>query len=179
MRYSCIVAMDAQRGIGADGKIPWQLPGDFKYFHEVTTGKHDDGTRNVAIMGRKTWDSLSEEHKPLPARTNIVISRNADLDLPEGAMRASSLDDALTQAAGLENAGEVFVIGGGEIFRDAIHRSECARLYITEIQNEFDCDTHFPEIPEDFVERRIIGERMEHDIAYCFLIYERNGHAKS
>jgi dihydrofolate reductase len=129
-RVTLLVAMDRERGIGVDNRLPWHLPEDLAHFKRVTTG-------HAIIMGRKTFDSIG---RPLPNRRNIVITRDPAWRR-EGVEAASSLEAALALAAG--NA-EVFVIGGAEIFRLALPLAQ--RMVVTEIDGRFDCDTFFPEI---------------------------------
>ena len=118
----------AQNGvIGKGGAIPWRLPDDLKRFKRLTVGK-------AVVMGRKTWDSLPR--KPLSDRVNIVITRKRDWRA-EGAIAAASLDDALAKAG--EN--EVMVIGGAEIYRQALPRA--GRIELTEIDSAFEGDAHF------------------------------------
>jgi dihydrofolate reductase len=121
-----IIAAVARNGvIGRNGALPWRLPADLKHFKSVTMGK-------PVIMGRRTWESLG---KPLPGRMNIVVTSRRDLPVP----CAGSLDEALRLAA---SADEVFVIGGARLFAEALARA--SRLYLTEIDADFDGDTWFP-----------------------------------
>ncbi len=123
-----ILAMAENGVIGNKGAIPWRIADDMKRFKALTLGK-------PVVMGRKTWDSLPR--KPLPDRTNIVVTRRADWSAA-GAVTASSLDDALSKTDG---AAEVMVIGGGEIYRAALARA--GRIELTEVHGAFDGDAHF------------------------------------
>ena len=127
--------------IGAGGTMPWHLPEDLKHFKRTTSG-------SPVVMGRRTWESFPPRFRPLPGRTNIVITRDDTLELP-GAVRARSLPEALELAATEAGpAGTTWVIGGGSIYADAIEVAE--RLVVTEIDLEVDGDTLAPEIPADF-----------------------------
>ena len=165
--FSIIVAIDKFRGIGKAGAIPWHCSADLKHFAGVTTRTGDETKQNAVIMGRKTWESLPEKYRPLPRRLNIVISRNQDLVLPEGVMLASSLDQALRSG----DVEERFVIGGGQLFAEAITRPDCDKLYITEIDQAFDCDTFFPEIPKEFIVTEQSDWMEEGEIQYRFVTY--------
>ena len=132
---SIIVAMDINRGIGYNGDLLTFIPGDLPRFKKITSG-------HTVIMGRKTFDSLPKG--PLPNRRNIVISRNKILKI-DGATVVSSLDEALELCS---SSNEAFIIGGGEIYSQAINRVD--KLYITHIEKEFKADTFFPEIPSKF-----------------------------
>jgi dihydrofolate reductase len=123
-----VLAMAENGVIGKDGAIPWRLPDDLRRFKRLTIGK-------PVVMGRKTWDSLPR--KPLPERSNIVVTRQADW-AAQGAIRAASLDDALTKAGA---AVEVMVIGGGEIYREALPRAQ--RIELTRVHRAFDGEAHF------------------------------------
>src|SRR5262252_9100268 len=116
-RLSLIVAMAGNRVIGRDGQLPWRLPADQRRFKALTMGHH-------IIMGRKTWESIG---RPLPGRTSVVVTRNAQYAAP-GALLAASLPEALALA---QHDPEPFVIGGAEIFREALPFSN--RVYLTEV----------------------------------------------
>jgi dihydrofolate reductase len=124
-----IVAVDAQNGIGIANRLPWHLPEDLAHFKRTTSG-------HPIIMGRKTFDSIG---RPLPNRRNIVVTRNQAWR-HEGAEAVGSLEEA----AALMGGGEAFIIGGAQIFSEALPRVQ--RLIVTEIAKTFDCDTFFPEI---------------------------------
>ena len=127
--------------IGDGGTMPWHLPEDLKHFKRTTSG-------SPVVMGRRTWESFPPRFRPLPGRTNIVITRDDALDLP-GAVRARSLPEALELAATEAGpAGTTWVIGGGSIYADAIEVAE--QLVVTEIDLEVDGDTTAPEIPSAF-----------------------------
>lgn len=134
MILSIIVAMDRHRAIGRDNQLLWHLPQDLKRFKTLTT-------EHAIVMGRKTWESLP--NGALPNRRNVVISRS--LQKLVGAEVYASVDEALET---LKEESEVFVIGGGEIYRQTIERAD--RLYLTEVYGEFaGADTFFPEIKAD------------------------------
>ncbi len=137
MLISLIVAMAENRVIGRDGGMPWHLPGDLRYFKAVTLGK-------PVVMGRKTFESIG---KPLPGRPNVVITRDANY-APDGAWAVGSLDEGLKLAqrlAGEDGADEIMVIGGGQIYAEALDVAD--RVYLTEVHMSVDGDTVFPELP--------------------------------
>lgn len=117
--------------IGVDNAIPWRIPEDLKYFKAITMGK-------PIVMGRKTWDSFPK--KPLPGRTNIVITRDTDWRA-EGAVVAHSLDEALAKAES-ENPDEIAIIGGAEIYKLALPRAN--RIYLTEVHMDAAGDASMP-----------------------------------
>jgi dihydrofolate reductase len=133
MIVSLIAALDEERGIGKDGRVPWRLPADLARFKRLTMGR-------PVIMGRRTWESLP--NRPLPGRPNIVITRQPEY-AAAGAQIAPSLAAALQLALTYDTA-ETFIIGGGEIYAQAIRLAN--RLYLTRVQGRFQTDTRFPEI---------------------------------
>jgi len=129
-RVGLIWAEAADRVIGADGGMPWHVPEDLAHFKAITTG-------SPVVMGRKTWDSLPDRFRPLPGRRNIVVTRSEEW-AADGAERAASLDDALSRAG----HGRVWVIGGGELFRQAIAGAD--RIEVTELDLRVDGDAFAP-----------------------------------
>lgn len=156
---SIIVAIASNNTIGSANSMPWHLPEDFRHFKQVTMGK-------AVIMGRKTYESIG---RPLPGRRNIVITRNTALHI-EGCEMASSLDEAIALCNPTE---ENFIIGGGEIYRQAMPLAD--KLYITHIAAEFEGDTRFPTIGPEWKEiareEFPCGEKFPHPFA--FVDYER------
>ncbi|MGQ0511805.1 MAG: dihydrofolate reductase [Betaproteobacteria bacterium] len=124
-----VAAVAANGVIGVEGRMPWRLPEDLRHFKALTLG-------HPVIMGRRTWESIG---KPLPGRENIVVTRRAGFDAP-GASVASSLGAALALCAG---EAVVFVIGGGELYREALPLAQ--GLVLTEIQRDYAGDTRFPD----------------------------------
>ena len=121
--------------IGDGGSIPWHLPEDLAHFRELTSGA-------TVVMGRKTWDSLPERFRPLPGRANVVVTRQDDWTA-EGAEGAGSVDEALRRHAGTA----VWVIGGGEIYRQALPFA--GRLEITDVDLDVAGDTRAPGLDTD------------------------------
>ncbi|WP_434513662.1 dihydrofolate reductase [Dechloromonas sp. ARDL1] len=137
-----IAAVARNRVIGKDNTLIWNIPEDMAHFKTLTAG-------HVVIMGRKTWESLPPRFRPLPGRRNIVISRQADYSAP-GAEVASSLQQALAIAS---NAEQAFIIGGEQIYRQAMDAAQ--RLEITRVDLAPEGDAWFPEIPAaDWLEQR-------------------------
>jgi dihydrofolate reductase len=133
-----IASVDRHRTIGSDNGLVWHEPEDQRWFRRQTLGC-------PVVMGRKTWDSLPLRFRPLPGRANIVVTRQAGWQA-EGALVAHGLDDALVlarQSAAASGAARVFVIGGGQLFADALPLAD--QLLLTEIDTELPGDTRFPE----------------------------------
>ncbi len=165
-----LIAVVARNGaIGRNQQLLWRLPEDMRHFRETTRGR-------PVIMGRKTWESLPTAFRPLPNRHNIVVSRNP-LYRPGGATAAASIEEAIRLAG---DAGEVFVIGGEELYRQTLPLAR--RLYLTEVAEDAAGDRFFPAIRP--AEWREIGRRAGNlptagnDApsgvpAFSFVIYER------
>lgn len=134
MIVSAIAALAANRVIGKDKDLPWHLPDDMKFFMQTTSGHH-------VIMGRRNYESLPAKYKPLPNRTNIVLTRQSDYEAP-GCIVMHDIASAIDHARRAGEA-ECFIIGGAEIYRLAMPYT--TRLYLTEIEAEVEGDTWFPE----------------------------------
>ena len=150
--FKAIAAMSANRVIGRDGSLPWRLPEDMKFFRAQTTG-------HPIVMGRKTWDSLG---RPLPNRRNIILSRT--MAAAEGAEVVRSVEEL--DALGLE--GDVYIIGGAEIYRLLMPR--CAAVYLTVLTAEAEGDAFFPPFEPEFPRMKVVQEL--NDIAQ-WRLYER------
>ena len=160
MILSAIAAMSENRVIGKDGGLPWRIPEDFKFFKDTTMG-------HIMLMGRKTFASMGV----LPGRLSVIISRQKDFQ-PEGAHVFSSIEEALTfcRTKTAEYGDEVFIVGGGDIYRQMMPITD--RIYLTEIHQPFQGDAHFPEFSaSEFKET----ERRHRDqpVPFDFVIYER------
>lgn len=157
-----LIAVVAQNGaIGRDNGLLWHLPEDLRHFRETTRGR-------AVIMGRRTWESLPEAFRPLPGRRNVVLTRDRDFTA-SGAVLAHTLADALTAAGD----GEVFVIGGAELYAQTLPAAQ--RLYLTEVAAAADGDAFFPAIDAAQwreIERREGGRGTP---AFDFVTYERSG----
>ena len=163
---SLIVATDRNNGIGINNALPWRLPEDLAFFKRITSG-------HTIIMGRKTFDSIG---RPLPNRRNIVVTRNPSWSHP-GTEAATSIDQAIASAIASASDGnvdgDVFIIGGAQIYIDAITRAD--RLIVTEIDAEFACDAFFPTIdPAQWqAESRETHHSESNGWDYSFVMYRR------
>jgi len=169
--FSVIVAADQARGIGKNGTLPWRLPGDMA-FYKRTTLQAAQGQQNAVIMGRKTFESIPAKFRPLKNRLNLVLTRNADYT-PEGAARVGSLEEALQYIAARTDIAHAFVIGGGELYRDALLHPACARVIITRVHATFDCDTGLAPFEHNFVLTHSDGPHTDDAARYTFETYER------
>ncbi|MBQ2364299.1 MAG: dihydrofolate reductase [Alistipes sp.] len=157
---SIIVAIAQNGTIGDKNSLLWHIKEDMRFFRTTTSG-------HAVIMGRKTFESLGS--KPLPKRTNIVITRQ-DVEF-EGALTAHSLEEAVAMAEGDD---EIFVIGGAQIYAEALKLAD--RMYITRVERDYEGDTAFPEI--DFSQWRLVGNERyergeEYESPFAFQTYDR------
>ena len=154
---SHIVAVSQNNVIGIQNKLPWNIPEDLKFFREKTRGR-------TVIMGRKTFESLGS---PLPQRLNIVISRS---QIFAGVIMAVNIDEAIEKAQKEKNPYEIFIIGGGEIYKQSLNKVQ--KIYLTRINKKYEGDAFYPEVPEDQFN---LVEKVEHkgDPDFSFLTYVR------
>ena len=164
MRISIIVAVADNGVIGRGGQLPWHLSDDLRRFKQLTMG-------HTIVMGRRTWESIG---RPLPGRRTVVVSRQRGYRIDaEGVHVATSLDDALlwAEAAGEE---EAFVVGGAELYREALSRAD--RLYVTRVHAEVEGDTSFPLFTLALwrlVSTEIHAADARNDHSFSFEVYER------
>lgn len=183
-RFAVVAAADRNLGIGRGGRLPWRLPREMRYFRELTCGELDawgrpdpdaSPTAPAVVMGRRTWESIPAPYRPLRGRHNVVVTRDPDYPVPSEVLRAGDLEEGLERAGeragapreGAAGGARIFVIGGAEIYRRAVELPACESIYLTRIDADFGCDTHFPPIDERAYElASIVDEVTEGDLAY-------------
>lgn len=145
MSFDVVVAADLDWGIGKSNALPWpKLKGDMAHFRRITSAC-EPGKINAVVMGRKTWISAEMNGAPLPKRLNVVITRTAALAVPSGVIVATSLDAAL-HATNAPNVETTFVIGGAEILREAFGHRDLRWVYLTRVQEHFQCEAQIPNL---------------------------------
>jgi dihydrofolate reductase len=165
MIISLIAALSKNRVIGKDNDLPWHLPDDMKYFMQTTKAHH-------VIMGRKNYQSIPEKFRPLPNRTNIVVTRQQNFDAPNCTV-VNSIEAAL-EIARNNNEHEVFIIGGAEIYNQGL--ASANKLYLTEIEAEINGDTYFPDFNKsEWREMSRVHHTTDerHKYAFDFVVYEK------
>ncbi len=166
MKFSLIAAIDSKNGIGVKNRLPWSIPEDLDFFNKMTTGNG----RNIVIMGKKTWESLPEKYRPLPRRINFVLTRDAEYKA-KGGIVASSIEDALERSLS-HHPDHVFIIGGANVYEQAIQDHRCDTLYITQVEGEHGCDAFFPKIDESVFEKAFESKsRTVNGVTYRFAKY--------
>ena len=167
MKVSLIVAVAENGVIGKDNDLIWYLPKDMRFFKETTMGHH-------VIMGRKNFESIPHKYRPLPDRTNIVITRQSEYKA-EGCIVVDSVEAALEIA---KNNGDIepFIIGGGQIYRIALEKNLVDKIYLTKVHHSFEGDTFFPELSSDWKEVNKTENKADekHKYNYDFITLERN-----
>ena len=160
MELKLIYARSRNGVIGRDGQLPWHLPADLVHFKQTTLGQ-------AVVMGRKTWDSLPERFRPLPGRTNIVITRQTDWHAP-GALVAHSLEQAMSLCPA---PGPLWVIGGAEIYAQALPLA--STVVVTEIDVEVQGDAHAPHLGDEWKEMSRQFHPNEGGLSYSFVTYTK------
>lgn len=167
MIVSLIVAVAENSAIGFNNDLIWHLPNDMKYFKETTLNHH-------IITGRKNYISIPEKYRPLASRTNIVLTHNSDFKA-DNCFIKHTLESAISFAK--ENGEtEVFIIGGGQIYQEALSKKLIDRMYITYVHETFDADTFFPDY--DLTDWKITKEEKhqtdeKHKHSYTFVVYQK------
>jgi dihydrofolate reductase len=161
MKLHLIYARARNGTIGKDNQMPWHLPEDLAHFKRVTLGQ-------PVIMGRKTWDSLPARFRPLPGRTNIVITRQVDWN-GEGASRAASIEEAMQLCGDVPDA---WIMGGAEIYRQAEPLASTA--VVTEIDAHFDGDAFAPELGAAWQEIQRESHVAANGLPFSFVTYQHN-----
>lgn len=167
MKISLIVAVDEQLGIGKNNDLMWHLPADMRFFKETTTG-------HIVVMGRKNYESIPERFRPLPNRENVVLSRSEGFKA-EGCKVFSSLQSCLEHFSS-ESERTVFIIGGGQIYREALEMNCVDEMLITHVQHTFDADVFFPAFEvSDWKKTILLDHSTDEKNAFAFTIarYEK------
>ena len=193
--FQIVVAATKQLGIGSNGVMPWSLKEDMAYFKKLTSTTRDSEKRNAVIMGRRTWESIPAKFRPLPGRLNLILSRSVGQEenlgaLSNGAKQSCKTDEtgvhmahSLTSAlewlaspVNCKGVESVFVIGGGQVYQEAIQSDLCTVIHLTSIDKEFHCDTFFPPIDTNTYKLWGASEPKTQDgVRFAFICYTRVG----
>ena len=166
MTVSLIVAVSENKVIGKDNDLAWHLPDDMKFFKDTTKGHY-------VIMGRKNYESIPHKFRPLPKRTNVIVTRQNNYKA-EGCLVVNSIEGALKLAHEAED-NEPFVIGGGQIYKHAIEHNLVDRVYLTRVHTEIDGDTYFEDLDDSWklVHADLHPSDDKHPFAFTFQTFER------
>ncbi|HET6992275.1 MAG TPA: dihydrofolate reductase [Bacteroidia bacterium] len=165
MKISIVVAASENNAIGKDNRLIWRLPDDMKFFKEKTVG-------HCVVTGRKNYESIPDKFRPLPERTNIVVTRSKNYHAP-GAIVVHSMKEAIAKAKELGET-DLCIIGGGEIYREFLPQTDI--IWLTRVHHEFEAHTFFPAL--DATQWKITWREEhqaddKHAYAFTFLKYER------
>ena len=166
MTTTIIAAIAENMVIGKDNDLIWDLPDDMQFFKDKTKGK-------TVIMGRKNYESIPPKYRPLPNRRNIVITRKTAYEAPNCEL-VNSIEQALDLA---RNEDEVFIIGGGQIYKLALEKQLVDKMYLTEIDASFDGDAFFPEFDKTEWNEQVIAfhdKDERHDSSFTFKEFRKN-----
>ena len=191
MSVNLIVAVDKYFGIAKDGNIPWYLPEDLKYFKDITTNYGDKSSKNVVVMGRKTWDTIPEKFRPLKGRINCILTKNQELISSDILMHYQNADQfnegphyffSIDQLLVKFRNNNIFIIGGKQIYEYILtkYKDRINKIFLTFIKKDFDCDlylhyidTNFKLISCDKKSKIITFNEKETKLNYEFLVYEK------
>ena len=165
-----IVATEMNLGIGRNGVMPWNIKGEMKHFTETTTKTSDPSRQNMMVMGKTTWYSIPENHRPLKNRKNVILTTNKEPD-QQGVTFCGSFEEAFALAD--DSVENIFIMGGASIYKQVIDKKLADGIFITRINKEYECDTFFPEIPSEYGEAVNLGGGEEDDVSYSYLFYSK------
>jgi dihydrofolate reductase len=168
MKVALIVAMDSEGGIGKNNDLMWHLPSDMRFFKEKTAGQ-------IVVMGRKNYDSIPEKYRPLPNRENVILTRNSSFEA-EGCKVFHSMEACLEHYKN-ETDRIVFIIGGGEIYRQALELNCVEEMFITHVDKVYDAETFFPKFDESKWYFSEIGSHEiddKHEASFRIMNYKRS-----
>lgn len=173
MIHVIVAIQNLDNGIGIGGDQPYSFKEDFENFQKLTLG-------GSVIMGRKTWEAIPEKFRPLKNRLNIVVTSNSEYPIPDSVIRASSYEEAKGLAKEHNPNGQIWNIGGGQLYEQALDDPETSKLFITEIEGVIECDTFFPDkFREKFQkkeESQVIRSQNridKEDYLFVFQVWER------
>ena len=167
MIVSLIVAVSENGVIGKDNDLIWHLPKDMRYFKETTLGHH-------IIMGRRNFESIPHKFRPLRSRVNIIVTRNKDYTAKD-CIIVNSIESAIDYSKS-NKEDEVFIIGGGEIYKQSMQKNLVDKIYLTRVHADFDGDTFFETPSSNWMIESVLKKKKDekHLFDYTFLVYKKN-----
>jgi dihydrofolate reductase len=173
-QFAIVVAHDSKLGIGKNGGLPWKIAGDLQNFRNLTTSVTQPNDQNVLVMGRRTWDSIAPQHRPLTGRINLVLTHDQSLSVPPQVVLCHSIDET-TKLLDSMSFDTCFAIGGASIFRYALLDKRFSTIHLTEVEGDFKCDVFFPAYKDAFKLLDRSPARQENGYTYRFSLYKRAG----
>lgn len=177
LAYNVIAAISKNGGIGYKSNLPWRLKKEMEYFNRMTNLVNREGAQNAVIMGRNTWQSIPDKFRPLKGRLNVVISKTLS-NVPEGVLLYPTLTEAVKYLHSNNNIDKLWVIGGSGLYNEALKDKNCLKLYLTKIDQDYLCDTFFPEFDiqlfQEITESNVPTEiQEENGVKYEFKVFKR------
>lgn len=161
-----IVAIASNRVIGKDNDLIWHLPADMRFFTQTTKG-------HIVIMGRRNWDSIPLKYRPLSDRINVVITRNKEFRHPD-CIVFNSLEESISHFR-KDDSKDIFIIGGGQIYKEALEKNLVEEMLITHIDHAFEGDTWFPDFVEnEWKKELVLKHEKDEKNAYAFSVWKYN-----
>lgn len=174
LNIEAIVATDLQDGFAKEDKIPWTIQRDLRFFRDITVSTPDPKHLvNVVVMGRKTFEMIG---KPLPGRINIILTRQKEYTLPPSSTKCyvcATLSEAYDICKSIENIYKVFVIGGEQVYIQAIKMWPVRRIYKTVVHQTYACDRYFPDISSCYRSIACSATEQEKDLEFHFELWEK------
>lgn len=168
-----ITAIDQNRGLGKDNSLVWSLSKDMKYFKDITTSTKDPNLKNAVIMGRKTWQSIPEKFRPLPDRSNVILSKTLKIS-PTNTKLFDDLEMAVQFLQADPSIESIFIIGGASIYQQALKNLAINKIYITAIQKTYDCDTFLAPLPPEYILKKESDLHQENNVNFTFQVFAKN-----
>ncbi len=172
-----ILAIDENNWLWKENTLAWKIKADMSYFKEITTWTISPERQNAVVMGRKTWESIPEKFRPLHHRRNYIITRDENFQGWDG--HFNNLDSCLDTLISDPSIESIYIIGGSQIYNEAINKDVADSIYLTQIFWTFDCDVFFTWVPDNY-SLDIIGEKQEENgIFFKFLVYKKDHNKKT
>lgn len=177
-KFSLVLSVDNKNWLWKNNTMPWKINADVNYFKEITTKTEDLAKHNAVIMWRKTWESIPSKFKPLSDRINCIIStsikqENNNSKIDDFVLYYNSLDNALNELEKKENVENIFIIWWSKIFDEALKHKNVDKIYLTEIDWDFDCDTFVDLDLENFDIESMWTIQEENGIHFRFMVYKK------
>lgn len=172
-----ILAVDERNWLGKANTLAWRLKWDMEYFREITTTTLASNKQNAVIMGRRTWESIPPKFRPLSGRKNYILTRDESFQWADWVFH--SLEEALETLEKDDSLETLYIIGGAQIYNEAIQKDVADTIYLTQIFWDFNCDVSFVWVPDNYVLESFSEKKEENGTAYKFLVYQKEHDKKA
>ena len=171
-QFAIVVAHDSRLGIGKNDVLPWKIDEDRIFFRNLTRSVKEPNSQNLVIMGRKTWESIPSQHRPLKGRINLVLTHRQSLCVPQEVLVCHSVAAAMEKIDSIQFE-TCFVIGGGSVYGYALKDKRFDTIHLTEVAGDFHCDVFFPQYKKSFALSQQSPVKEENGLTYRFSVYKR------